>query len=100
VIIDDLHSGHGRRAKIVSTGTVVALLAIAVGLFGTATTVLLFALSRLLGKLDAAQAENKLLLAGNWDLKLSVIELKGVSHALDRTLSSLPTAARQEGSSP
>jgi hypothetical protein len=84
----------------VNAGNLIALLAIAVGLFGTATTVLLFALNRLLGKLDAAGVENKALTAANWDLKLAVLELKGTAHALERTLSALPTSARQEGGSP
>ena len=47
-----------------------------VSLLGLAVTVLLFALNRLLGKLDAKDTENKLLTQANWDLKLSVLELK------------------------
>jgi hypothetical protein len=53
---------------------------------GGLLTVALFALNRLLGKLDAAAAENKALVAANIDLKLSIIELKGTARAVDRSL--------------
>jgi hypothetical protein len=71
--------------------------------FGALLTITLFALQRLLGKLDAALAENKVLTATVFDLKLANSELRGVSAALDRTLGAAAAAAvavRQEGGSP
>lgn len=67
---------------------------------GAGVTVLLFALNRMLGKLDAAAAENKALTQANISLQIALSELKGTATTLERTLSSLPTAVRQEGSSP
>lgn len=64
---------------------------------GGLLTVALFAINRMLGKLDAAAAENKALVAANIDLKLSIIELKGTARAVDRTLSALPFPTPLEG---
>lgn len=69
--------------------------------FGALLTIALFALQRLLGKLDARDAEIKLLTATNFDLKLANSELRGTAAAVDRTLGAGAAAlARQEGSSP
>lgn len=66
---------------------------------GAAVTVLLFALNRLLGKLDTRDAEIKLLTSANTDLKLAIIELKGATRVLDRTLSAIPTDVPERGGS-
>jgi hypothetical protein len=66
-----------------------------VGLLGIAVTVLLFFVGRLLTKLDARDTEIKVLTSGITDLKLANSELRGMARTLDRTLTSLPIAAKQ-----
>lgn len=66
---------------------------------GGLLTIALFALNRLLGKLDAKDAEIKVKDETILNLRLSVIELKGIGRVVDRTLSALPTAS-SEGSPP
>jgi hypothetical protein len=66
---------------------------------GIVVTILLFALNRLLGKLDARDAEIKLLTAANIDLKLANIEFRGTARVLDRTLSALPNVPPEGGGS-
>lgn len=66
---------------------------------GGLLTIALFALNRLLGKIDAKDAEIKAKDETILNLRLSVIELKGIGRVVDRTLSALP-AASSEGSPP
>lgn len=83
-----------------NAGNWIAVLGIVVSALGIAVTVLLFALSRLLGKLDATNAENKVLLSANWDLRLSIIELKGTAQAWDRMVNAMPAVPGPERKTP
>jgi hypothetical protein len=60
------------------------------GVAGLLITVLLFALGRLLTKLDSRDTEIKVLTVAITDLKLANSELRGMSKVLERTLSALP----------
>lgn len=67
---------------------------------GALLTIVLFVLNQVIADRRALVAENKALSSANVDLKLAVSELKGTAAALERTLNALPTATRQERSSP
>jgi hypothetical protein len=67
------------------------------GVAGLVITILLFALQRLLTKLDARDTEIKVLTAALTDIKLTNIELRSSLTVLNRTLNSLPITARPEG---
>lgn len=56
---------------------------------GTGLTVALFVIARFWSVTDGLRKENQALRDANVDLKLAIVELKGISHAVDRTLSSV-----------
>lgn len=75
---------------------------IAIWALGAALTVALFVISRVFAKMDALRAENQALRDANWSLKLAVVELKGTTHAVNRTLDAAHAAliSPPEGGTP
>jgi hypothetical protein len=93
----DYTQAYGQRTQKVTPTAWTVLTA----LLGLAVTVLLFALNRLLSKIDSLTSENKAHVDTIWTLKLAVSELKGTARVVDRTLSGIPViATRQEGDAP
>jgi len=67
---------------------------------GGGLTIALFVIGRYFTIVDGLRKENQALRDANYDLKLSVVELRGTARVVDRTLSALPAATPSEGGAP